>query len=142
MAIELKDALKRVLVSAGQKRFYFAYAMGKRSDRKGNGELAVSPKKLKKPDVEGVLIDPGEYYEGFCWLSDQPECETTYFQSKGRKLSNQMITRMIQTAKHVAVRAYDFQLPSPEEEARADRLAEIDDEMPANATPGAAGMFV
>ena len=67
MADDLKDMLKKVLTSKGEKKFFFAYGLGKRKDGKGDGELAVRGKKPKKPEIEAELGDCKELYEGVCW---------------------------------------------------------------------------
>jgi len=125
MAADLKDLLKKVLLSEGKKRFFFAYGFGKRKDKKGEGELVVRGKRPKKAEIEAELADPGEVYEGNCWLGGGTENkQTVYFQAKGKKLSPVLITRMIKTAKDAVGRQYDFQIPSPEEELRAAQLTE------------------
>src|SRR5262245_19752237 len=123
--LDLKDMLKRMLASEGKKRFFFAYGLGKRKDKHGEGELVVRGQKPKKSEVEAKLTDAGDFYEGICWLGIGPEnSETVYFQSKGKKLSTSIITKMTKTAKNTAKANYDFQMPTPEEEARAETLTE------------------
>ena len=50
--------------------------------------------------------------------------ETVYFQGKGKKLSAMIVTKMALTAKHATSQQYDFQMPSPEEEAKGDKLTD------------------
>jgi hypothetical protein len=138
MADDLKDMLKKVLASAGKKTFHFAYGPGKRKDKKGEGELAVGGKKPKKAEIEAELTDSGEFYEGICWTGNGPDKgETVYFQGKGKKLSAPIVTKMAKTAKSIAGRQYDFQLPSPEEEARAAQLTAGEDDETREAVPPA-----
>jgi hypothetical protein len=125
MPEDLKESLKRVLASQGKKTFFFAYALGKRKDKKGDGELIIRRSKLKKAEVEAALVETQEYYEGRCWTGDKPEnAETVYFLGTGKKLSASLIPKMIKTAKLLTTRQSDFQLPSPDEETRASRLGE------------------
>jgi hypothetical protein len=136
MAQDLRDMLKRVLASAGKKKYFFAYGLGKRKDKKGEGELVVRGKKPKKAEIEAVLTDPGDVFEGNCWLGGGAEnSQTVYFRSKTKKLSAQIITKMTKTAKTTASNNYDFQMPSPEEEARADNLAEEEGQEGAESVP-------
>jgi hypothetical protein len=138
MADDLKDMLKKVLTSAGKKTFFFAYGPGKRKDKKGEGELAVGGKKPKKAEIEAELADTGEFYEGICWTGNGPDNGgTVYFQGKGKKLSAQIVTKMAKTAKLTAGRQYDFQLPSPEEEARVAQLTGGEDDETRAAVPPA-----
>jgi hypothetical protein len=145
MAGDLKDFLKKVLASKGEKKFFFAYGAGKRKDKKGEGELAVRGKKPKKADVEAELLDAGDVFEGVCWIGNRPEnSETVYFQARGKKLSTALVTKMIKTAKTTTGRQYDFQIPSAEEEARAAKLPEGEEDtgpagvLPPAPPPGAA----
>jgi hypothetical protein len=139
MAGDLKDFLKKVLASKGEKKFFFAYGAGKRKDKKGEGELAVRGKKPKKAEVEAELLDADDVFEGACWIGNRPENgETVYFQAKGKKLSNAIVTKMIKTAKLTTGKQYDFQIPSAEEEARAAGLPEgEEDQGPAAVLPPA-----
>jgi hypothetical protein len=111
-------------VCAGKKRFHFAYGTGKRKDGKGDGELLVRGKKLKKQDVEPAC-ECNDFLLGLCWSS--PDGATVFFQATGKKLSQTLVAKMALTAKRVLGKQYDFQLPSPEEEARASTLAEGDE---------------
>jgi hypothetical protein len=136
MANDLKDKLKKLLASQGQKRFYFAYGVGKRKDGKGEGELAVHGKKLKKAEIEAELADGKEFFEGVCWTGQSPETsDTIYFQGRGKKLSPPIIAKMIKTAKGTAGHQYDFQIPSPEEEARVEKLSEGTEEESTEGVP-------
>jgi hypothetical protein len=137
MPDDLKESLKRVLASQGKKAFFFAYALGKRKDKKGDGELIIRRSKLKKAEVEAALVETPEYYEGRCWIGDRPEnAETVYFLGTGKKLSASLIPKMVKTAKLLTTRQYDFQLPSADEETRASRLSEdTGEEVPSAAAP-------
>src|SRR5262245_13389963 len=127
MADDLKPMLTKVLASEGKKKFFFAYGAGKRKDGKGDGELVVRGKKPKKQEVEGALVDCKEVLEGVCWVGNRPDNnKTIYFQGRGKKLSPMIVAKMALTAKRATGRQFDFQLPSPEEEARADKVAEGD----------------
>src|SRR5262245_48617521 len=129
MAADLKDNVKKVLASEGKKKFFFAYGLGKRKDKKGDGELAVRANKPKKADIEAALIAAGDVYEGFCWLGNRADnAQTLYFQSKGKKLSTTIVKAMVKTAKSTAGNQYDFQMPAPEEEARAEKLGTLEGE--------------
>jgi hypothetical protein len=110
MADDLKDMLKKVLASAGKKKFFFAYGSGKRKDKKGEGELAVGAKKPKKADIEAELADAGDVFEGVCWAASEPDHgEAIYFQSLSKKLSTSTVAKMVKTAKTTTGRQYDFQ---------------------------------
>ena len=110
MAVDLRGMLKKVLASAGKKKFFFAYGLGKRKDKKGEGELAVRAKKPKKAEIEAELADPGDVFEGVCWSGSGPDdVGTIYYQSKTKKLSMQTIARMKLTAKVTVGQQYDFQ---------------------------------
>jgi hypothetical protein len=137
MADDLKPTLTKVLASKGEKKFCFAYGAGKRKDGQGDGELIVRPKKPKKQEVEGELADCKEVLEGVCWVgTGTDDGQTIYFQGKGKKLSPAIVAKMALTAKRATGRQYDFQVPSPEEEARADKLSEGEsDEATATAPP-------
>ncbi len=125
MADDLKSVLTKVLASGGEKKFFFAYGMGKRKDGKGEGELAVSGKKPKKNEIEGALAACKEVLEGVCWVGNgNDNGETVYFQTKGKQLSTMVVSKMILTAKSAVGRHYDFQIPSAEEEQRVAALAE------------------
>lgn len=129
MAVDLKVMLKKVLASAGKKKFFFAYGLGKRKDKKGEGELTVRAKKPKKAEVEAELADPGDIFEGVCWSGGGPDdLGTIYYQSKTKKLSMQTIAKMKLTAKVTVGQQFDFQMPSPAEEARANTLVETESE--------------
>lgn len=131
MADDLKSMLTKVLSNGGKKKFYFAYGAGKRKDGKGDGELAVSGKKPKKPQIEAVLAVCKEVVEGVCWNGAGPDDgDTIYFAGRGKKLSPMHVSKMRLTAKAIAGRQYDFELPSPEEEARASSLGEGDGQGP------------
>jgi hypothetical protein len=134
----LKTTLGKVLTSKGEKKFFFAYAGGRRKDGKGDGELAVLGKKPKKEDVEGELAEKKDYFEGFCWTGNMPEnAETIYFQGKGKQLSAAIVAKMVKTAKLTAGKQYDFQIPSEAEELRAAKLKEGDEEEVPAAPPKA-----
>jgi ubiquinone biosynthesis protein UbiJ len=124
--------LAKVLASGGAKKFYFAYGTGKRKDGKGDGELAVSGTKPKKTAIEGELSDCKQVLEGVCWTGKGPnDAQTVYFQGKSTKLSATVVAKMVLTVKRVSGRQYDFQVPSPEEEARVANLKEGEgDEIP------------
>ena len=129
MANDLKPMLSKVLSSGGEKKFFFAYGVGKRKDKKADGELAVSGKKPKKADVEEALDACKEFMEGVCWVGKgEKDGDTIYFQCKGKKLSQMVVTKMALSAKALTSKQYDFQVPSPEEEARADKLADGESE--------------
>jgi hypothetical protein len=123
-------------VCAGKKKYHFAYGTGKRKDGKGEGELLVRGKKLKKQDVEQAC-ECHDFLMGLCWSS--PSGETVFFQATGKKLSQMLVAKMALTAKRVIGKPYDFQLPSPEEEARASALTEGDEDgdSPRNGSPAA-----
>jgi hypothetical protein len=125
--VAVADDLKPMLmkVCAGKKKYHFAYGTGKRKDGKGEGELIVSKKKPKREEVEEAC-ECKDFLVGRCWSS--PDGAIVYFQATGKKLSNQLVTKMALTAKRVIGKSYDFQLPSPEEEARASALPEGDEE--------------
>ncbi len=126
---DLKSMLTKVTSSGGKKKYFFAYATGKRKDGAGEGELVVSVKKLKKPDIEEELVACKDFFEGQCWTGQGPDDEkTVYFQARGKKLSSMLVTKMKLTAKSVLGKQYDFQLPSPEEEARSVSLKDDDDD--------------
>src|SRR5262249_23269693 len=123
VANDLKPMLARVLASGGDKKFFFAYGVGKRKDKKGDGELAVGGKKPKKPEIEGALDGCKEFLEGVCWAGKGAnDGDTVYFQGRGKKLSQMVVAKMALTAKQATGRQHDFQLPSPEEEARVAQL--------------------
>ncbi len=125
MAADLKANLKKLISTAGKKKFFFAYGLGKRKDKKGEGELIVRTKRPKKVEAEGELAEPGDIFEGVCWSGSGPDdAGTIYFKSKGKKLSTQLMVKMKTTAKNAVGQIHDFQLPSPQEEARADALSE------------------
>src|SRR5262245_29705421 len=139
----LKDAIKKLLDSKGEKKFFFAYGAGKRKDNNGEGELSVHGKKPAKKVIEdklaSCLVNCNDVFEGVCWTGNRPENnETVYFQGKGKKLADGIITRMVKTAHKTVGRKYDFQLPSAEEEARATKLAEAEAEAVPGAAPAAA----
>jgi hypothetical protein len=144
MANDLKDMLKKLLTFKGEKKFFFAYGTGKRKDGKGDGELVVRGKKPKKAEIEEKLADGKDVFEGVCWTGNRPDNgETVYFQGKGKKLSAMLITKMVKTAKETIGKHYDFQLPSPEEEARAEKLSEGEGDASAEpVAPAAAGASV
>jgi hypothetical protein len=124
VADELKPMLSKVLASGGQKKFFFAYGLGRRKDGKGDGELAVGGKKPKKADLEHVLTDCKQVLEGICWTGNGPEDgETVYFQGKSAKLTVSLVSKMALTAKRMVGRQYDFQIPCEEEELRAAALS-------------------
>jgi hypothetical protein len=76
-----------------------------------------------------VLTDCKEVFEGLCWAGNGPEnSETVYFQAKGKKLSPMIVAKMALTAKKITTRQYDFQMPSADEEARAEKLSESADQ--------------
>jgi hypothetical protein len=125
MAGELKPMLAKVLTSGGEKKYFFAYGTGKRKDGNGEGDLAVRATKPKKPEIEAALAPCKEFFEGFCWTGHGPDdSKTVYFQSRGKPLSSTLVTKMKLTAKTTLGRQYDFQIASPEEAARADKLAD------------------
>lgn len=128
-ATDLKAILPKVLSSGGNHKFFFAYGAGKRKDKKGEGELAVGGKKLKKAEIEAVLEGCKEFLEGVCWVGKgSNDSETVYFQSQGKKLSQMIVAKFALAAKHTTGRQFDFQVPSAEEEARAAKLKEGEDE--------------
>ncbi|MCI0684622.1 MAG: hypothetical protein L0Y71_21135 [Gemmataceae bacterium] len=130
----LRPMLTKLLASKGEKKFFFAYGAGKRKDGKGDGELAVRRKRFKKQEVGGELVESKQVFEGICWVGKgEADAETIYFQAKGKKLSPMIVAKMALTAKRTAGRQYDFQLPSPDEEARAGNL---EDQTDANGAPG------
>src|SRR5262249_56197347 len=96
--------------------------MGKRKDGKGDGALLVDRKKLKPEQAEEDLEKATQTFAGTCWAS--PDGETIYFAGQGKKLSPMVVAKMALTAKKEAGKQYDFQIPSPEEEARVDGLAD------------------
>jgi hypothetical protein len=125
MADDLKTMLKKVHASKGEKKFHFAYGTGKRKDGKGEGELAVRGKKLKKAEIEAQLTDCKDVFQGVCWTgAETANGETVYFLALNKKLSTTVLTKMKLTAKVTIGRQCDFEIASPEEEARAASLAE------------------
>src|SRR5262245_49652357 len=120
MADDLKPMLAKVMSSAGKKKFYFAYGMGKRKDGKGDGTLMVGNKKLKPEEAEEDLEKAGQTFAGTCWGS--PDGSVVYFAGKGKKLSPMIVAKMSLTAKRQAGKQYDFQVPSEEDEAKADAI--------------------
>src|SRR5262245_29854260 len=122
MADDLKPMLTRVLASAGRKKFHFAYGTGKRKDGKGDGALVVDRNKLKPEEAEDGLEKAGQTFAGTCWSG--PDGETVYFAGQGKKLSPMIVAKMALTAKRQAGKQYDFRVPTPEEEAQAEKLAE------------------
>lgn len=121
MSTDLKTMLPAVLKSSGKRKFFFAYGGGKRTDGNGDGHLIVDIKKPKKPEVQAACACQ-PFFEGCCWSS--LDGEVVYFQSKGSKLGTATIAKMALTAKKLAGRSVDFQIPSPEEESRANSLGE------------------
>lgn len=121
MADDLKTMLIKVLHSKGRKRFFFAYGTGKRMDGAGDGHLIVGAKKAKKVEVQESCACQA-FYEGHCWSS--PDGEVVFFLSKAAKLSAASVAKMALTAKKLSKRQFDFQVPSPEEETRAESLEE------------------
>jgi hypothetical protein len=118
MADDLTANLNKVKKSQGKKRLFFAYGTGKRKDGKGEGALLVATRKPKKEQVEEEC-PCAEFFDGFCWSSDNGE--TIYFGSK-KKLGGAMIAKMMLTVKKTTGRQFEFAAPSPEEEARAEKL--------------------
>jgi hypothetical protein len=57
MASELRSMLTTLLASAGTNKFFFASATGKRKDGKGDGALAIGPKKPVKTDIEDEAVN-------------------------------------------------------------------------------------
>jgi serine/threonine protein kinase len=125
MADDLKPMLAKLLRTGGEKRFHFVYGLGKRKD-KSDGELVIRPKKLVHTEADKELVAPAhEYYEGICWTGNGPaNAHTVYFKAIGKQLSMALVAKMALTAKHIAARQYDFQLPSSQEAARGETLAE------------------
>src|SRR5579871_1166811 len=123
MGDDLKPMLSKLLATEGQKRYFFAYGVGKRKDGNGDGELSIRTKKPKKPDIEKELAASKDFCEGVCWTGDKPETKkTVYFQGRGKNVSQALVAKMALTAKFVLGKRYDFQLPSPEQEALANQI--------------------
>jgi hypothetical protein len=121
VADDLKTMLVKVLRTNGQRRYFFAYGTGKRTDGNGDGHLIVAVKKPKKPEVQAACACQ-TFVEGFCWSS--LDGGIVFLQSLANPLAAVTVTKMAQAAKRLTGRPFDFQVPSPEEEARAASLAE------------------
>ncbi|MCI0683078.1 MAG: hypothetical protein L0Y71_13335 [Gemmataceae bacterium] len=137
MADDLRAALTKVEKSSGKKRFFFAYATGKRADGKGDGDLVVSTKKPKKAQLEEEC-EVKDFYEGFCWSNEAGEI--IYLAGRGKKLSATHIAKMKLLAKKLTTRQYEFAIPTPEQEAAAEKLgtAEEGEGMPSEGEQGSA----
>jgi hypothetical protein len=119
MIEDLKHGMANLVKSLGQKRFYFAYGTGARSDGKGDGALAIGKKKPTAAEMDDEC-ECNELYEGYCWSST--DATVFYFQGKGKKLSPTLVTKMAQLAKKQTGRPYQFAIPPAEEERRAEAL--------------------
>ena len=127
MPNDLKLTLPKLMSSNGGKKFFFAYAAGKRKDGKGDGELLVRGTKPKKTEIEGEMADCKEVVEGVCWTGKTADdAGTVYMQGKGKKISAMLVSKISLTAKRITGKQYDFQVPSEAEEARVAALAEGD----------------
>jgi len=137
MADDLKSVLTKVERSQGKKRFFFAYATGKRPDGKGDGDLVISTKKPKKDQLE-EKCEVKDFYEGFCWSNEAGD--TTYFAGRGKKLSTKLTAKMMVLAKKLTTRQYEFAIPTPEQEAAAEKLgaAEESEGQPSEGAEGPA----
>jgi hypothetical protein len=124
--------LTKVLRTNGQRRFFFAYGSGKRTDGNGDGHLIVAVKKPKKSEVQAACACQ-TFVEGSCWSS--LDGGIVFFQSLAVPLAAATVTKMAQTAKRMTGRPFDFQLPSPEEATRAASLAEGEDEQQPGPAP-------
>jgi hypothetical protein len=115
MADDLKAMLDQVKSGNG-KRFFFAFGTGKRSDGAGDGHLIVGAagKKPKKSDVQAACACQA-FVEGECWAAKSDNGTTYYFTGKPA-LAAPMVAKMALTAKKLAGKQYDFQVPSPEQE--------------------------
>src|SRR5262245_50213252 len=114
--------LAKVEGSHGKRRFYFAFAQGKRKDGKGDGALLVGANRIKADEAEADLEKCQQSFEGTCWST--PDGETVLFQGKGKKLSPMIVAKMALAAKKETSKQYDFRVPTDEEEAAATKLAE------------------
>jgi hypothetical protein len=123
MPDELKQHLNKVLNSKGSKHFFFAYGTGKRKDGKGDGALALAPTKVKKDELQEECAC-AEFFEGVCWGSS--DGDTVYCKSKGKNPSSTVFAKMALTARRVTGQQYSFQIPSEDEEARANNFNEAE----------------
>lgn len=114
----LKDMLKKVLAADGGKSFHFAYGTGKRTQGKpGDGALRLASKKMKKADLEDAC-ECSQFYVGRCWAKGG----TILFAAEGKKLPATLVTKMMLSAKLDAGQAFEFALPSEEDEAKQAKL--------------------
>jgi serine/threonine protein kinase len=138
MADDLKSVLSTLLRSGGQKRFHFAFGIGKRKDKNGDNELVIATRTHKpvKKNIDAQLDGTHGYFEGLCWSGTGPDnLHTVYFRAKNKPLALSDLTKMIATARHVTGHVHDFQLPSEQEAVRAEQLLDHDGDSHAGTRP-------